>query len=329
MTLSLGTAVTLLVIVLPRLIGVGWTEIVASLVAVPPSALALLIALWVAGLWAYTWVVTAALPGLTARHAFALNAVGGAASNVVPFGGALGAVATYGMARRWGHDRRAVLTATVVSNTCNVLARLALPAVGLGVLLLAGDHSDPTLTLTAAVGCGVCVVGVVAFVTAVWSEPVADVVGHVADATARRVLPRRMRPSDAAVRHGLHRLRAQIGGTIRQRWSRLAGGMAATLMLQAVLFVACLEVTGAHTALPGALAAFAVSRALTVVVLTPNGIGLSETGTAAVLVALGTPAAPAAAAVLLFGLITHVFEIVLGALVAVAWTALRQTLDPV
>jgi uncharacterized membrane protein YbhN (UPF0104 family) len=71
------------------------------------------------------------------------------------------------------------------------------------------------------------------------------------------------------------------------------------------------------------VAAFAVSRALTIVVLTPNGVGISETATAATLVALGVAPVPAAAAVLLFGLITHLFEIVLGALAALGWWSSR------
>jgi uncharacterized membrane protein YbhN (UPF0104 family) len=318
--LSLVAAAALLALALPRLVGVGWAEIGATLAAVPLTTVALLVVLWVGGLWAYTIVVVAALPGLGHSRAFALNAVGGAASNLLPFGGAIGAVATYAMARSWGHGRRAVLTATIVSNACNVLGRLVLPAVGLGVLL-AGHVSDPLLTFAAAVGCGVSAVGTGLFVAGVRSAAVAEGIGRASDATAARLLPRRLRPAAGATARGLHRLRAQIGDTVRRRWGTLLLGMAATFALQAVLFAACLHVTGAWTELPVALAAFAVSRALTVVVLTPNGVGLSETGTAGVLVALGTPAAPAAASVLLFGLITHLFEIVLGLLAGAVWAA--------
>jgi uncharacterized membrane protein YbhN (UPF0104 family) len=327
--LSLVAAAALLALALPRLVGVGLAEIGATLAAVPLTTVALLVVLWVGGLWAYTIVVVAALPGLGHSRAFALNAVGGAASNLLPFGGAVGAVVTYAMARSWGHGRHAVLTATIVSNACNVLGRLVLPAVGLGVLLLAGHVSDPLLTFAAAVGCGVSAVGTGLFVAGVRSAAVAEGLGRALDATAARLLPRRLRPAAGATARGLHRLRAQIGDTVRRRWGALLMGMAATFALQAVLFAACLHVTGAWTELPVALAAFAVSRVLTVVVLTPNGVGLSETGTAGVLVALGTPAAPAAASVLLFGLITHLFEIVLGLLAGAVWAARHRALERV
>jgi uncharacterized membrane protein YbhN (UPF0104 family) len=302
---------------------VDWVQIGAWLAGVPAPALGLLVVVWLAGLWAYTYVVTAALPGLTRGRAFRLNAVGGAASNVLPLGGALGAVLTYAMARSWGHDRRAVLTATVVSNTCNVLGRLVLPALGLGVLLLAGRAPDHMLALAAGIGAVVCAVSAVALAAAVWSAAVADVLGGALDTAARR-LPRRVRPDAGAAARGLHQLRAQIGGVVHDRWPVLCLGMAATLALQGVLFAGCLQVTGADPALSVTLAAFAVSRALTTVVVTPNGVGVSEAGTAVVLVALGVPGVPAAAAVLLFGLITHVFEVMIGALAGLLWAAGRR-----
>ena len=118
--LSLGSAAALLVVGLPRVLHVGWVEIGRSLAEVPADVLASLVGLWLAGLCAYTVVTCAALPGLTRPRAFALNAVGGATSNLLPFGGTAGAVLGYAMARSWEHGQHFMLTATVVVNTYNV-----------------------------------------------------------------------------------------------------------------------------------------------------------------------------------------------------------------
>jgi putative heme transporter len=321
--LSLGSAAALLVVGLPRVLHVGWAEIGRSLAEVPADVLASLVGLWLAGLCAYTVVTCAALPGLTRPRAFALNAVGGATSNLLPFGGTAGALLGYAMARSWGHDRRSVVTATVVSNTCNVLGRLLLPVVGLGALLLAGRPGG-VLVVAAAVGAGACLVVAVGVGAVVWSGRVAAAVGRALDTAAQWLLPDRLRPDPETASHALHRLRTQVGDNIERRWPTLGLGMGATLALQAALFTQCLQAVGAHAPPTVALAAFAVSRALTVVVLTPNGIGVSETGTAAVLLALGVGAGPAAAAVLLFGLLTHVLEIAVGVLAGAGWAAGRR-----
>jgi uncharacterized protein (TIRG00374 family) len=250
-----------------------------------------------------------------------MNAVAGASSNVLPFGGAAGAALGYAMARSWGQDRGSVVTATLVSNTVNVVGRLMLPILGLGGLLLAGRSGGVVAAATA--GSAACLITVVGVGTVVWSGRVADLVARALDRAAR-LLPDRLRPDRSAARQGLERLRTRVSETVERSWRQLVLGMGATLALQAVLFMACLQAVGAQAPLPVALAAFSVSRALTVVVITPNGIGVSETGTAAVLVALGVEAGPAAAAVLLFGLITHILEIVVGVLAGVAWGVRRR-----
>jgi uncharacterized membrane protein YbhN (UPF0104 family) len=290
---------------------------------VPIGSQALLVALWLAGLLAYTFVVTATLPTMSTARAFIMNAAGAAMANLLPLGGAAGAVLTFAMARGWGHDRASVAASAVVSNTWNVLTRLLLPAVGLAVLLVTGGSPNTAVTVAAAVGAAACGVGAAALTAALWSEGVAVRLGRVLDSGAR-LLPSRSRPAPGLVGAGLRRLRLEIIQTVRGRWTQVTLAMAATSILQGALFAACLHVSGVDPGIPVVVAAFAVSRALTTVVITPNGIGISETGTAATLVALGAPPVPAAAAILLFGLVTHVLEIALGGLAALGWWSSRH-----
>ena len=66
-------------------------------------------------------------------------------------------------------------------------------------------------------------------------------------------------------------------------------------------------------------AAYAVGRLLTTVGVTPGGLGVTEAGTLAVLVAWGADKPAAAAGVLVFALFTHLLEVPLGALGWLAW----------
>jgi uncharacterized membrane protein YbhN (UPF0104 family) len=67
--------------------------------------------------------------------------------------------------------------------------------------------------------------------------------------------------------------------------------------------------------------AFALSRLLTSVTVTPGGVGVSETGVAALLVGWGANPAQATAGVVLYSLYVHFLEVPLGALGWLAWWA--------
>jgi uncharacterized membrane protein YbhN (UPF0104 family) len=72
------------------------------------------------------------------------------------------------------------------------------------------------------------------------------------------------------------------------------------------------------------IASFALSRLLTTAAVTPGGIGVTESGTAALLVAMGAAPAPTAAALLLFGFFTYAVEIPVGGLAWVTWAVTKR-----
>ncbi len=318
---SLVAAAALLGLGLPWVTGVGWSAIGLVLGSLSVLTVAGLVALWIAALWSYTYVLTASLPGLTNTRAFALNAVGTAVSNLVPFGGAVGVAVTFPMARGWGHDRQAVMASAVVSNLWNVLARLLLPALGLAALAGVGRAEGP-LKLAAGLASAVLVAIVLGTVTALSWAPTAALLGGAAESVGR-LLPRRWRPVPGRPQGALQRLREEITARLRRAWAQLTAGMVVSLGCQGVLFWGCLDAAGARPGLAVTVAAFALSRALTVVPLTPNGIGVSETGASALLVTVGGGApGSVAAGVLVFALITHALEIPAG---GIAWSAWAVT----
>ncbi|RFU40591.1 UPF0104 family protein, partial [Actinomadura logoneensis] len=126
-------------------------------------------------------------------------------------------------------------------------------------------------------------------------------------------------------------VRARTVDVLRTGWRGLTLGMAAYLFLQAALLYACLLAVGAHVQVAEAVAVFAINRMLTTAVVTPSGAGISETGTAALLVSFGVPAGPAAAATILYSFYTYAVEIPAGGAAWVTWVLFRRTppADPV
>jgi len=88
--------------------------------------------------------------------------------------------------------------------------------------------------------------------------------------------------------------------------------MVAYYASELALFLWALNSLGAQLGVAETTAAFALSRVLTSVVVTPSGVGVSEAGTAALLVLFGTPPAVAAAAVLVLHFYTYMIEIPAG-----------------
>lgn len=314
---SLAVAAALLGFALPAVVGADWSQIGATLLAVKVPAMLAMLALWAAALWAYTFVLTASLPGLTRGRALTINVAGSAVSNMLPFGGAAGVAVTFAMARSWGHGPRAVAVSTLVTGIWNVLSRLLLPAVGLLALLASGRVPDAALALTAGVSAALLLAIVAGTVAALAWPPAAARAGAVVELVAR-LLPAPRRPGPGRAAAALQRARGEIVEVLQHSYAQLSAGMVGYLALQALLFAVCLHATGATVGLPAVIAAFAVSRALTLVLVTPNGVGVSETGTAVVLVALGAAPSAAAGSVLLFAVLTHLLEIPAG---GVAWTA--------
>src|SRR5690606_30929571 len=122
----------------------------------------------------------------------------------------------------------------------------------------------------------------------------------------------------------LTRLRRDTAEIVRRRWPGLSLGMAAFLIFQWLILLACLHAVGAYPGLAESLAVFALSRVLTTAVVTPSGTGIMEAGTVALLITCGAPAPAAAAAALLFGFWTYTIEIPCGGLALGAWALLRR-----
>jgi uncharacterized membrane protein YbhN (UPF0104 family) len=303
---------------------VSWHEIGHEFGRLSWSMIILMAALWLASLWAYTFVMTAALPGLTHPQALTLNAAGSAVSNLLPFGGAAGVAVTFGMTRGWGFTNRPIVVYTLVTGIWNTLFRFILPAVGIVSLLVAGKAANPTVEKAGWIGAASIFVLVAVVALALYWDRAAAVLGRALDGVVA-FLPRRFRLSEHAASGAIERLRRDTAAVIHGRWAGLSLGMTAFLALQCLIMACCLIATGSYPGPAETVAVFALSRVLTSALVTPSGAGIMEGGVATLLIgAFGQPAGGATAAAVLFGFWTYTIEIPWGGLALGAWTLLRR-----
>jgi len=325
---SLGLAVTLLVVVLPRVTGAGWAEIWAELRRLTPGQVGLLTGLWFLGVVTFSWVLTGALPGLTHGQAVTMNLAGSAVSNVVPFGGALGVAVSYAMARSFGFRRSSFGLFVAVTGVFNVVAKLGLPLLGLLGLLASGRLPSRRLALAAALGVAILAVLTMAVVGTLASDHIAHRVTRGIDVVGGFVL--RLGRSERTVdsQHAVFDLRDRSASLLRHGWPSMTAGLAGFLGMQALLLWTILHMLGGMLGPAEVFAAFTLGRLLTAVVVTPGGVGIAETGSAALLVALGGDPAVSAAAVLLLSGFTYLIEIPAGAISALVWWRHRSWRRP-
>ncbi|MEV5554642.1 lysylphosphatidylglycerol synthase domain-containing protein [Nonomuraea wenchangensis] len=322
--LSLGLAV-LLVIYLPQIVRaltgkpVSWTEIGAVFGALGAGEIALMAALWLLSLLAYTFVLTNSLPGLTNLQGLTLNAAGSAVSNLLPFGGAVGVALSFAMTRGWGFGNRAIVVMTLVSGIWNTLFRFILPAVGIIALLVAGEAPNATVANAGWTGAFAILALCAAVAAALYWDRAADLLGRALDRVTGLL---RLRVH--AAEH-FHKLRADTAEIVRTRSLGLSLGMVFFLGFQWAIMAACMWATGAWPGLAQSIAVFALSRVLTSALVTPSGAGIMESGVVFLLTAaFHVPAAPATATALLFGFWTYTIEIPFGGLALGAWALLRR-----
>ena len=170
--MSLAALVVLFALVIPKVSGATYRQVAHQLHRLSIAEIALLTVVWLIGLVAYAGVLTASLPGLRRTQGFTLNTASSAVSNVVPFGGAVGVGATYGMCRSWGFGVPKTTLAILVSGIWNIFLKLGLPIIAL-VLLVAEGRATGGLVGAAIFGLAVLVVAVLALTLVLRSDRLA------------------------------------------------------------------------------------------------------------------------------------------------------------
>jgi uncharacterized membrane protein YbhN (UPF0104 family) len=281
---------------------------------------------------ATTWImICSVLPSIRLREAAVVNLGSNAVANTLPAGGALAMGVSWAMLSSWDVGTAEYVLYTLVSGIWNVFARLGLPVLALVVLLRDGRPGAGLIT-AAAVGLALLVVAGAALGFLIRSESFALRAGHAVQralSLACRLVRRRV---FCDIPGSLAGFRDRASALITARgWWITAATVASNLTLWLVL-LACLRGVGlsqAQVSWQASLAAFASIRLLTVLPITPGGLGITELGLVAILAAdIGHSAghtashlalAQVTAAVLLYRAVTYLPSIPLGGIACLTW----------
>jgi uncharacterized membrane protein YbhN (UPF0104 family) len=212
----------------------------------------------------------------------------------------------------------------IVTGLWNVLGRLALPVVGTAVLLTDTSELPKAVVRGAVIGAAGGVGLLALFVAAIASERVATIIGRGLDGALRHLGRRGQAGRDMGIEELAQDLRGRLNAVIRTGWARMTFGLVGFFGVYYLLFWLTLSVLGVQLTFAHTFAAYAVGRLLTTVGITPGGVGITETGTAAVLTGFGAHPAGAMAGVVLFSIYIHLLEIPLGAIGWVVWGVSRK-----
>lgn len=283
----------------------------------------LLIAAAAAGSMASGWIVIcSALPSIRLREAAVVNLGSSAVANTLPAGGALAMGVSWAMLSGWGISAADYVLYSLVSGIWNVFARLSLPVVAVLILPTAG-RPDAGLIAAAAAGLGLLIAAVAGLALLLRSEPCALRAGHALQCVLAIVCRLIRRQPPAGIPGSLLGFRDRAATLLITRgWRITAATVAGNLALWLVL-LACLRGTGlsqAQVPWQASLAAFAAVRLLTVLPVTPGGLGITELGLVTILAGAGhETSVQVTAAVLLYRAVTYLPAIPLGALACLAW----------
>ena len=295
----------------------------------------LLVAVAAAGSLAATWLmIRAYLPRLRFHQAAAVNLGSSAVANTVPAGGAIALGLTWRMLASWGVGTKEFVRYTLVSGVWNVFARLGLPVIALLAVAVSG-RSGAVPPVAAYGGAGVLLLAVLGFRALLRNQRFALLTGQILQKLVTVGCRLARRPPSQRVADGVLAFRADTATLLAERGVRITAATGLASISSWLVLLACLRASGlTQEQVPwqASLAAFAVVQLLTVLPVTPGGLGIVELGLIAPLASgLGSgPAARVAAAVLLFRAVTYLPSLPLGTVAYLCWRhPARSRLAPV
>jgi uncharacterized protein (TIRG00374 family) len=242
-----------------------------------------------------------------------------AVGHVLPGGGAAAAaVATSMLCRAGVATRDSAVAALSTSNFLQLGATLALPVLALPAIIGGApvNHSLATAATLGAVLFALQVAaGIIAFAT---DEPIRDV-----GRALQWLLNKTVRRHDH-VSHLPEQLLAQrdaVRATLGSSWQAAIAAAAGSTLFDYFALLAALRAVGADPRPSLVILAYAVAKVLTMIPLTPGGLGFVEGGLVGTLKLAGVPAGDALAATLVYRTVSYWLPLAAG---GVAYVLFRR-----
>jgi uncharacterized membrane protein YbhN (UPF0104 family) len=312
--LTLVVVVAVFGFVFPRLADYG--DVLDIIGDIDPFEWLTLAALALLFLLSYVPVLMAVLNSLRFREGFTAQTAGTAITNSLPGGGALAVALNYAMYLSWGFAPEAVTAGLVTAGVWDLLGRLALPVISVTWAAVLGEATG-WMWLASAGGIAWAAVSIVVLVLILRSAELARRIAGWIDRVVNRLLGFVHRGPVDMVQPVL-KFRTDTIGILRYRWVRLTIATTVNHLAMSLLFLASIRAVGISShavATPWVFLAFSLGRLLTMIPVSPGGLGVVDVGYVAL---LGVTAPDGisellAAGVLLFRALSFLPPIVIGA----------------
>ncbi len=250
--------------------------------------------------------------------------VSNAASRVLPGGAVSGGVVQASMLIQANHRPATVAGALSSSGLLTTGMLLALPVLVVPAVLtgLPLNH-ELRLGLLASLILVVLLVAV-GFAVLKW-DPVVHATGRVAGLVVATV---RRRTDPATVAARVVQERDRVAASFSGRWIRALSAAAGNRVLDYATLLAAVYAVGGQLRPGLVLLAYVAAAALTMVPITPGGLGVVETGLTGFLVLVGASTQEALVATLLYRLASYWLPVLLGGVAWAVWHAHRRGLAP-
>ena len=265
----------------------------------------------------------------TLGMARAVVAVEGAAavSNTVP--GPSGTATRLGMLRSWGFYTDDFARSWLFTSSLTNLVVLVMPIVAVLIAAFAGEISTGLVVL-AAIGLALSATGIVLVWLMVRSEDFSRRIGTLAGRFARWARGfAHKQPSDRDFAEAAVRFRDGLRQTWSERGGRVAAAVLAVYLLNGLMLAVSMRAVGLgldELPLGSVVVVFAFVRLLTIVNITPGGVGVVEALYTSAFVAVAPDAdqSQIVAGVILFRGLTYAGPIVLGVIALLIWKLRRS-----
>jgi len=275
--ITLSVVVLVFGFVLPRL--ADYQAVLDHISSISIAEWVILIVLAAAVLLAYMFVLQSALRGLRFQEVYVAQTTAQAVNNSLPAGGAIALPLQYAMYMSWGFTPESVTSMIIAVGIWDQFARFGIPIFALAIGAFVGDVQW-WMWLVAIGGVVAIVVAVVLLRLIFKQESAALRLGAWLERWANKALALFKRPP-AEVQKSVMQFRANAMDVVQHRWQRVTVTTVLNHLSQIALFMACLYAIGVTTADINPLwmiTAFALGRLLTMIPVSPGGLGLVDLG---------------------------------------------------
>ena len=243
---------------------------------------------------------------------------GNAFNRVTPGGGATGAALQARMLADAGIPATTAGSAMAIQSILGTAALTVLPVCSFPLLAITGTQAPDKLVAAAWIGTAMFVVLAVLLAWLLWSQASLAAIGRFFDALNTRL---RHRPH-SGLADRLVAERDEIRKVLGSRWLEAVVTAIGRWLFEYLALLSVLIAIGASPDPALTLLAFTVSSLLTLIPLTPGGLGFVEVGLTGTLVAAGTGANAAIVATLAFRLVSFWLPLPIG--LGAAWVFRRR-----